>query len=722
MVNVLTKINNILAKHRMPVEAIETEGITHLRFLTERESEIQYDYADPEQSRHTRTYKSDACDAEAHVRRSLELKYRLGEIKNNLPTSVAAACLVVNDLTSDELSILRNRNIVALKSISDKSESRKRYAVRESPQITSHWKLDTLSWLINTSKYPDVNLCSDIQEGFRLTGEVPNGSIFKTAKSKSKSKRKKTTARPVADGQHMAAVLKFLSTMAQKGDDNLASELRSMTKDEVAKGWLSNVNLSDLEDFYVSPRFIIQQNSKLRIIDHLSFRQGGLKYYPAASVNTFGTLKHKTTFPGLNHLDNMMALQSKKKFRAVMTLDFEAAYKQLAVKKIDKDLALVAILSDDRSSLDCFRSESLPFGSIHSVSAFSRVAIAHTNFISSFLFIPIVNYLDDLISLDVGDDAQTREETEPESETLTMIKAFFGLTGAKLKQSKIKIGKILEVLGLTFDVTGGSKVNIAVDRSKIENIIRQIDEAIDTRYLSSKLSGKICFMMSATPGRCGAALSSQLCRISQRCFTSGSEFSEEERTFLEDIKKILRGDFKLELPRRSPNWNVLICYTDACTNKGDRLSGVGSLVIPYGQFSLKNSICATFEIDCSEVFAGKSTAIIPLELFSSIICVSTILSLNLISKTDVIFLFIDNTSALSILTNGSSSCSPLNEVIDKFWQSYADREIMWNYVESANNIADGPSRADFKSTLLLNPTKVPIHVPKWMPGKIRQLF
>jgi hypothetical protein len=75
--------------------------------------------------------------------------------------------------------------------------------------------------------------------------------------------------------------------------------------------------------------------------------------------------------------------------------------------------------------------------------------------------------------------------TRSESQVLTMINALFCLNGAKLKQCKIKICKILKVQGLTFDVLSGSKARIAVDRSMIENIVYQIDEEITTRCLSS---------------------------------------------------------------------------------------------------------------------------------------------------------------------------------------------------------------------------------------------
>ena len=102
-----------------------------------------------------------------------------------------------------------------------------------------------------------------------------------------------------------------------------------------------------------------------------------------------------------------------------------------------------------------------------------------------------------------------------------------------------------------------------------------------------------------------------------------------------------------------------------------------------------------------------------LEMLAVLLFVTTFQ--NIICGTAA-FVFIDNNSVLGSLLKGSSSAPEVNMLTGRIWLHSAECSWapIWARVESAANIADGPSRRDFTHVESIGAELVAPVLPQWL--------
>ena len=84
--------------------------------------------------------------------------------------------------------------------------------------------------------------------------------------------------------------------------------------------------------------------------------------------------------------------------------------------------------------------------------------------------------------------------------------------------------------------------------------------------------------------------------------------------------------------------------------------------------------------------------------------------------------FIDNQCALNMLIKGWSRADDANDFVDFVWLKLAmlRAEVLWLYVPSKLNIADGPSRRRLDEVVALGAQEVPEKWPSVHSLRLRQ--
>jgi len=220
--------------------------------------------------------------------------------------------------------------------------------------------------LLEDMDYPDSKVATEMQQGFPLSGWLPASNVFPT--------RLRPPEIHVELLFRMAKVFSARSIAATKSSGCADADRRlwEATMEEVADGFLEGPFTRDAlgPRSVVSPRFGLQQKTKLRPIDNFS----------ASQVNSATGLQDKFVVDSVDEICAIIKTWMQQSGRGLRllgkTYDMKKAYRQIAIRGDHLDLAWISVWDPDRGAPSFFRMHTMPFGASSSVAAFLRVSQA----------------------------------------------------------------------------------------------------------------------------------------------------------------------------------------------------------------------------------------------------------------------------------------------------------------------------------------------------------
>lgn len=130
-------------------------------------------------------------------------------------------------------------------------------------------RLLLLKEMLEELEYPDVKLCEDISQGFRLSGWLETTGVFPPCVKQPQYSRE--TLLLLAKGLNMSIVSQV---ECSETSDETAEETWNQTVEEVEKGYVWFDNVQAPQSFVFAKRFGLKQSDKVRMIDDCTI--GGL--------------------------------------------------------------------------------------------------------------------------------------------------------------------------------------------------------------------------------------------------------------------------------------------------------------------------------------------------------------------------------------------------------------------------------------------------------------
>ncbi len=707
---IASRANHQLKQENIPFQIQREKGLLLLRSTSKQQI---YDYP---------TYRPSGvsnpdCPPAEHITQAL-LAHNLNAFTHHakLPDSLLACLCVYRTLSDISILSLREHNRAALNELLQ-NRVPNQHIDESVTEVAGHWKCDVIQTLIRATNYIDEKISEDLTLGFPLVGNIPDGGIFSN-----------TLIIKKANSQNFNDISpEYLKKMFAKQiniPDLHVGAIWKNTEDELESGRLSQIwevdpTFSVLPfpgNCSVSPRFALQQNDKVRMIDNYSFHSRR-----TPSVNCCTTISHKVSLPTFDHVLEVIRLIRKNSTPEILhmsKLDHESAYRQLALLPDHRKWSRVLSLDPTKKPV-VLEHAAVPFGASSSVTNYLRVSSMTTWLCRTVMFIPMLAYLDDFAIFD---------RATLSTSTFQLAMWFITqCTGGRLKISKsTPPSDSILFLGLQVELRP-TQVVVRIHEDRARSYLEKVNATkINCRLLNDTLLGKLNFTCSALFGKTGRA---QL-RVLYNAFYSTAMKSqavtqwdrpalEALQFFSDTFEKCLNPANAIRLARclqmgEKPSKRIL--YSDAQTGQ-TMISGYTPSYLSQPPTYFACSVC----VDHSLV-TERETQIILLELCALIVSIY-----SLTDPRNEVVAFCDNTTVESIIQKGSSKSTDLNEIIRLFWSDRASsrftstgsQTIYFHRVSSSSNPADGPSRADMSGTWLRGATQVVPRFPVWLQRFIR---
>jgi len=290
--------------------------------------------------------------------------------------------------------------------------------------------------LLDDMEYPDSKVALEMRQGFPLSGWLPASEVFPT--------RLRPPEIHIEHLFKMAKVFSGRSIAATKSSGCADSDRRlwEATLEEVADGFLEGpFNRSSLGPrSVVSPRFGLQQKTKLRPIDNFS----------ASQVNAATGLQDKFVVDSVDEICAIIKTWMQQSGRGLKllgkTYDMKKAYRQIAIHGEHLDLAWISVWNPERGEPSFFRMSTMPFGASSSVAAFLRVSQAIKAIGIACACLVWTSFYDDYVCIcPEGAEVQTDR----------MVRLLFSSLGWKLSEDPEKdkpFSTVFQALGVEFNL------------------------------------------------------------------------------------------------------------------------------------------------------------------------------------------------------------------------------------------------------------------------------
>ena len=527
--------------------------------------------------------------------------------------------------------------------------------------------------------YEDLQVVDILRTGATLVGDIPSIPVFDDCY--------KPGLATVAQLEENAskrneAVLRMTKS---SGDIQTDRTVQEETLLEVDRGWADGPhNVKELpRGAVISHRFPLPQQSKVRMIDD----------YTVSGVNDTATVHSKVdlhmvdTFCNLTK--NLLASKSDVDPQRLLakTYDLKSAYRQVPIRSDHLKYSFFSVFDPEKNRPAVYRLKTLPFGAVHSVYCFLRLAKAIHAIATRALFLITTNFYDDYIL------ASPAELTESSKHSMEMIFLLLGWDYAKDGKKSTEFGETCDALGVCFDLSLSSerKMRVFNTESRRASLLEQLSQATQrgsvTRHDAMSLRGRLQFADSCLHGRAGSLA---LKRLAEHAYGHSSKLSDELVASL----TLMRGRLEVNRPRDiNPDpEKVWYVFSDASYEPESATGGVGAVL--YNQ---SGELEAWFgsQLDaliCKRFGAGeKETIIYELE-FLAVVIAAKLWDSFLTEQLQVFFC--DNEGVrYSLIRGAASGC-----VGEHLLKLFLEKESEKNYypwfarVASETNIADFPSR------------------------------
>ena len=328
-----------------------------------------------------------------------------------LPCILQSAVEKYCSLTASELSNLRAQALKVLiakaAELTDREASLHRRLEPHARDVLKGKRLLLFQDLLSSMNFPDSELVSDMQQGFKLSGWLGD-----THTRPSKLVVPALTAEDVWSGRQ-GNNEKLWSMCKPSGNAELDQALWQQTVKECQAGWATlPVGLTrPPSEAVLSRRFGVEQNGKTRPIDDFSISQIN---------NTLGSVEKVVVMPTSSTVSLSLALQrgltAQSKYSpgssveiSGKTFDLKSAYKQLPVHKDDLRFAQATVWNPVSQRPAVLSLKALPFGATGSVHGFCRCSVALWAVVLYYVLIPSTVFFDDYTAVVSSLDTSSAE-------------------------------------------------------------------------------------------------------------------------------------------------------------------------------------------------------------------------------------------------------------------------------------------------------------------------
>ena len=535
--------------------------------------------------------------------------------------------------------------------------------------------------ILESIGYEDCDALRFLSEGSPLAGPVPPCELFEE-----KFRPCLLTLKQLQSGA--ARRNEMIKAMTKpSGDAERDKWVYDETCAEVEKGWaIGPLEWDSLpQGSVISRRFGIQQGEKLRLIDDFSI----------SGVNDSCTVQHKVdlhmvdTFAALlrSFFRGCQAKNMSSKLHA-KTYDLKAAYRQVPVHPDHLKYAHFCVFNPKTQAPEVFRLKTLPFGAVHSVYTFLRLARMLHCIACRGVY---------LMNTNLYDDFTLAARPEGADSTASAMEMVFMLTGwayAKDGKKATSFGDLCKSLGVLLDLSEShvGKCLIRNTEQRVRDLVSQIDKCLEAGRLGKQetlaLRGRLGFANGSLHGRIGSLA---LKALSEHAYCTSPVISPEVALALELMKSRLQCGRPRTVDARP--LDTIFVYTDASYCREDRTGGVGGVLVSsagrsvaWFGFQLDPDTCKRFGA------ADKETIIYELEMCAAVLALvhwraglEDTLPVSLIDNDAVRYSFI----------RGSAR----GEIATKLMLFYLRSEAQCSSstwfarVPSEGNISDYPSRS-----------------------------
>ena len=675
-----------------------------------------------------------AEDIAGNFKAAFVMKHPRACMSSNLQPSVRAAVAWQCDLRKqgDDVKMARDARFSTFCQCSRDLEGWSRQLGRCSPEWVAqavprapHFALfDCCS---EACGLPDDALVEDMVCGAPAVGECPDSGRFRAEWS--------PAAVDIDDLDHASWHARLERELTEAGlDPARAAEhdaLWERTTKEVLEGFATRIgSLSDAEDFFGGPqaframvRFAVEQKGKIRPCDNAR----------SSLHNLATTLRERLALESADFPARVAALYAELMGDSVTfafhlgTEDVASAYRRMACSQ--PWFTVFAQWDPGTRSVAYFRLQGFNFGLRSAVVAFNRLSACMQDIFARVLGVCCANYFDDFCCAEPSFSKGGQQLMRDAAERLGVEFAgdFLGQEGSKSDGP----GPVNTFLGVQHDFSRFARERVStasVDEAKLLELADDISTSL--RGAGSfapvggplKLAGRLQFTLTWGMGRLGRSALNPLYAAAGEGRTPG--FSPELRqalAFLRDIlvdteKRVRRLRPRTFAYKRSRMPAVLVWSDARWEASASKPAGLGFVVFfPASAAEARKASAATAArtppwmmgastpvgewryaayAPAAEEYAHwreRSQYVGQLELLAA---VAVYYSLAAELRGREVIHFIDNSGAMACLIKNYSSDRDSSRIVHTFWALAGALEIdVWfEYVRSAANIADWPSR------------------------------
>ena len=315
------------------------------------------------------------------------------------------------------------------------------------------------------------------------------------------------------------AVLRMTKT---SGDAEIDKAVQEETLQELERGWADGpYELECLpKGAVISHRFPFPQQSKVRMIND----------YTVSGVNDTTAVHSKVDLHMVDIfcslIKSLLSLGDEGCASQLLakTYDLKSAYRQVPIRYDHLKYSFFSMFNPEKNGALVYRLRTLPFGAVHSVYCFLRLAKAIHAIATRALFLITTNFYDDFIL------AAPKELTESCKHSMEMIFLVLGWDYAKDGKKSTEFGELCNPLGVCFDLTFCSekKMRVCHTESRRQSPLEQLAVAINRPSLCRRdamsLRGRVHFADSCLHGRTGSLA---LKRLAEHAYGGSTKLSEE---------------------------------------------------------------------------------------------------------------------------------------------------------------------------------------------------
>ncbi|CAE7026696.1 unnamed protein product [Symbiodinium sp. CCMP2592] len=412
----------------------------------------------------------------------------------------------------------------------------------------------------------DPTLFQEICDGFRILGySHPSGQFPVSFKYASMSE------------SELRGASKWVRAMLKAPGPGEAAEVSHELWDEAVSqsqdgsGWLygpyteSELDAMFPDGWVPSRRFGVKQRDRTRAIDDLR----------ASPVNSLTADKIV-----LQDID--VVAQTARAFMSALIkdkpkpLDLKSAYKQLASAPCDGWACILAVWDPSSKKYRYFRFATLPFGAVHSVTAFNRVARALRAILLKIVRLVVTSFYDDYCQLEVDELAGSAQATAQ------IVLQLVGWRIAEDPKKCLPFSQVFAMLGASFSWHRSPEgiLEVANKEGRLQTLRTLVDSVCADGFVHpgvlASLKGRFLYASTHTFGR--VAMMAVNCL--NRHLSGGGvlKLGADEHVLLQHTVDLLEYMRPREVKVSSHDRPVVI-FTDGAHEEDEDLTSHGAVLI-----------------------------------------------------------------------------------------------------------------------------------------------